>query len=64
MLCMKRLVITGELIGDVNDCAETIAFSSKHGIKPVVETFPFEKAVEAFDHRPKAFFRVVVLPWA
>lgn len=64
MLCAKRLTITGDLIGDADDCAETIAFSNKHGIKPTVEKFPLEKANEAFDHRPKAFFRAVVLPWA
>ncbi|KIP01865.1 hypothetical protein PHLGIDRAFT_122978 [Phlebiopsis gigantea 11061_1 CR5-6] len=64
LLCMKRLVIVGEFVGDANDCAETIAFSNTHGIKPMVETFPLDKALEAFDHRPKARFRSVVLPWA
>lgn len=64
MLCSKRLSIHGDLIGDADDCAETVAFAKKHGIKSIVETFPLEKAAEAYAHRPKAFFRAVVLPWA
>ncbi|KIP05952.1 hypothetical protein PHLGIDRAFT_516955 [Phlebiopsis gigantea 11061_1 CR5-6] len=64
MLCTRRLSISGYLVGDADDCAETIVFSKKHGIKCMVETFPLDKAQEAFAHRSKAKFRAVVLPWA
>jgi D-arabinose 1-dehydrogenase-like Zn-dependent alcohol dehydrogenase len=44
------------------DSEDTLNFSALTGIKPMVETYPLEKAAEAFDRMMsgKARFRVVL----
>lgn len=61
-LNVKRQSIHGYLCGSAQDCAETIAFSREHNVKCIVETFPLDKAQEAYEHRTKAKFRAVVVP--
>jgi propanol-preferring alcohol dehydrogenase len=54
--------ITGSLTGSSIDNEDNLAFSARQGIHPMVETFPWEQAPEAFAHMlsGKARFRVVL----
>jgi D-arabinose 1-dehydrogenase-like Zn-dependent alcohol dehydrogenase len=44
------------------DSEDTLKFSALTGVKPMIETYPLEKAAEAFDRMMsgKARFRVVL----
>ena len=44
------------------DSEDTLNFSKLAGVKPMIETYPLEKAAEAFDRMMsgKARFRVVL----
>ncbi|GJE88067.1 GroES-like domain-containing protein [Phanerochaete sordida] len=59
----KRLSIHGWFVGTAEDCCETVKYSARHNVKVLVEKFPMAKAEEAFQHREKAHFRAVILPW-
>jgi len=48
--------------GDAKDSEDTMNFSALRGIRPMIETFPLEKANEAYQRMitNKARFRVVL----
>jgi len=60
----KRLGIRAWPSGSPSDAEETLAFSAKAGIKPMIEVVSLEKAQEGLDrvHSNKARFRVVIKP--
>lgn len=55
--------IVGGQTGSVGDTAEMLAFTARHGIKPIIETFPMAEADRALEHTRsgKARFRVVLM---
>jgi alcohol dehydrogenase, propanol-preferring len=57
-----RKSITGWPSGHARDSEDTMNFSALRGIRPVIETFPLEKAAEAYQRMitNKARFRVVL----
>ena len=61
-LVLKRGTIKGWFSGMAPDCEDAIAFSQLHGISPIIETYPFEKAQEAYDRMMsgQARYRVVL----
>ena len=61
-MVLNRLSIVGWPSGTGMDSEDTLKFSALSGIKPTVETYPLEKAPEAFDRMMsgKARFRVVL----
>ena len=61
-LILGRRSIVGWPSGSGLDSEDTLNFSALTGIKPMVETYPLEKASEAFDRMMsgKARFRVVL----
>ena len=61
-LIMGRRSIVGWPSGTGMDSEDTLNFSALAGIKPMIETYPLEKAAEAFDRMMsgKARFRVVL----
>ncbi len=61
-LLLGRRTVTGWPSGTGMDSEDTLNFSALTGIKPMVETYPLEKAGEAFDRMMsgKARFRVVL----
>jgi D-arabinose 1-dehydrogenase-like Zn-dependent alcohol dehydrogenase len=61
-LIMGRRTIVGWPSGTGMDSEDTLNFSALAGIKPMTETYPLEKAAEAFDRMlsGKARFRVVL----
>ena len=61
-MVQKRLSVRGWAVGHPKDCEDTLAFAQTHGIKPMVEKFPLEKAREAYDRRGSARFRAVIVP--
>jgi len=46
-LLMKKQSITGWPSGDSRDSEETFRFAVVHSVKPMIESFPLEKAAEA-----------------
>jgi D-arabinose 1-dehydrogenase-like Zn-dependent alcohol dehydrogenase len=48
-LISPRLTIQGWSSGTAMDSEDTLRFSSLTGIRPMIETYPLEKAAEAFD---------------
>jgi D-arabinose 1-dehydrogenase-like Zn-dependent alcohol dehydrogenase len=44
------------------DCEDTLKFSALLGVRPMIETFPLEKAQDGYDHMMsgKARFRAVL----
>jgi D-arabinose 1-dehydrogenase-like Zn-dependent alcohol dehydrogenase len=61
-MVLNRLSIVGWPSGTGMDSEDTLNFSALSGIKPMVETYPLEKAAEAFNRMEsgKARFRVVL----
>jgi len=61
-LILPRRSIVGWPSGTGMDSEDTLKFSALMGIKPMIETYPLERAAEAFDRMMsgKARFRVVV----
>jgi D-arabinose 1-dehydrogenase-like Zn-dependent alcohol dehydrogenase len=61
-LLLGRRTVTGWPSGTGMDSEDTLNFSALTGIKPMAETYPLEKAGEAFDRMMsgKARFRVVL----
>jgi len=49
--------------GSVSDTAEMLAFTARHGIKPIIETFAMSDANRALEHTRagKARFRAVLV---
>ncbi|KZT01209.1 GroES-like protein [Laetiporus sulphureus 93-53] len=61
-LVAKRLSIRGWPVGSAQDSEDTIAFAKAQGVKTMIETFPLDKAPEAFNRRASARFRAVIVP--
>lgn len=61
-LIMGRKSISGWLSGNAKDSEETLNFNALTDITPKIETFPLEKANEAYDRmiNNEARFRVVL----
>ena len=61
-LLTKDARIQGWSSGTAIDSTDTMAFSQLHGIKAMIETFPFDQAQAAFDHMwsGKVRFRAVI----
>ncbi len=61
-LLMQRQSIQGWPSGTAIDSEDTLAFSDMSGVLPLIETYPLEKAAEAYDRMMsgKARFRVVL----
>jgi D-arabinose 1-dehydrogenase-like Zn-dependent alcohol dehydrogenase len=61
-LLMKRASVLGWYSGTSADSEDTLAFSEMHGIAPMNEIYPLERAQEAYDRMMsgKARFRVVL----
>ena len=61
-LLLGRRTVTGWPSGTGMDSEDTLKFSVLTGVKPMVETYPLEKAEEAFERMisGKARFRVVI----
>ena len=58
----RRTGIYGWPSGSSIDSEDTMRFSARTGVRPMTETFPLEKATEAYEHMMsnKARFRVVI----
>ena len=61
-LLLPRRTIQGWPSGTAMDSEDTLRFSALSGVRPMIERFPLEKAVEAYDRMlsGKARFRVVL----
>jgi D-arabinose 1-dehydrogenase-like Zn-dependent alcohol dehydrogenase len=61
-LIMVNRSIAGWASGTGMDSEDTLKFSALSGVKPLIETYPLERAAEAFDRMMsgKARFRVVL----
>jgi D-arabinose 1-dehydrogenase-like Zn-dependent alcohol dehydrogenase len=61
-MLMQRQSIQGWPSGTAIDSEDTLKFSAAQGVKPLIETYPLEKAAEAYDRMMsgKARFRVVL----
>ena len=62
LLIGGRRSIAGWPSGTSMDSQETLAFSALTGVRPMAETFPLERAPEAYERMMsgKARFRVVI----
>jgi D-arabinose 1-dehydrogenase-like Zn-dependent alcohol dehydrogenase len=61
-LIMSRSSIRGWPSGVASDSEDALDFYKKQGVKCMVQTFPLDKAQEAYEHRDKARFRAVIVP--
>lgn len=61
-LVMGSSSVNGHASGTAKDSEDTLRFSALTGVRPMIETYPLEKAAEGFDHMMsgKARFRVVL----
>ena len=61
-LLLGRRTVAGWPSGTGMDSEDTLNFSALTGVKPMIETYPLEKAEEAYDRMMsgKARFRVVL----
>ncbi|MGH9598570.1 MAG: zinc-binding dehydrogenase, partial [Terracidiphilus sp.] len=61
-LLLGRRTVAGWPSGTGMDSEDTLNFSALAGVKPMIETYPLEKAEEAYDRMMsgKARFRVVL----
>ncbi|HEY6302592.1 MAG TPA: hypothetical protein VIX14_05945 [Terriglobales bacterium] len=59
---MGRSSIQGWAAGIATDSEDTMQFSALSGVRPMIETYPLEKAAEAYDQMisGRARFRVVL----
>ena len=55
--------IEGTLTGSAIDNEDALAFSVLHGIRPMIESVPLEKAAEGYQRMPsnKSRFRMVIV---
>lgn len=62
-LLPSEKVIAGGIPGSIVETTQMLAFTARHGIKPIVETFPITRINEALDHvrRGKARYRAVLV---
>jgi D-arabinose 1-dehydrogenase-like Zn-dependent alcohol dehydrogenase len=60
----QRRGVRGWPSGTSADSEDTLRFSALTGVKPMIETYPLEKAAEAYAHMlsGQARFRVVIVP--
>ena len=58
----KRSSIRGWPSGTAKDSAACVEFAKSRGVRCMVQTFPLDKAQEAYDHRSSARFRSVIVP--
>ncbi|KAM5530988.1 hypothetical protein V8D89_015315, partial [Ganoderma adspersum] len=58
----SRLSIRAWVCGHAVDSEDMLTFAKAHRVKVMVETFPLDKAQEAYDHRSSARFRAVIVP--
>jgi D-arabinose 1-dehydrogenase-like Zn-dependent alcohol dehydrogenase len=49
-LLMARKSITGWPSGTAKDSEDTLRFAAATGVRPMIETFPLERATEAYEH--------------
>ena len=61
-LLMARKSITGWPSGTAIDSEDTLKFAAATGVRPMIETFPLEKAADAYEHMMsgKVRFRAVL----
>jgi D-arabinose 1-dehydrogenase-like Zn-dependent alcohol dehydrogenase len=61
-LLMRKRLIEGWASGTAKDSEDTLQFSSRSGVRPMIERYPLEKAAEAYDQMisGRARFRVVL----
>ncbi|KAJ2609527.1 hypothetical protein H4S08_004015 [Coemansia sp. RSA 1365] len=54
--------ITGSLIGGIDVLKQTLEFSAKHNIRPIIERYPMEKINDALEHmnNGNARYRIVL----
>ena len=59
---MSGRVVRGHPSGTSQDVQDTMAFSALHGIRPMTETLPLDRAGEAYEKMlsGKARFRMVI----
>jgi uncharacterized zinc-type alcohol dehydrogenase-like protein len=67
-LLEKNVTVSGSVIGSAKDVEDMFVFATNFGIKPIVETLPFDRFPEAFEKldtgRPKFRMNIEVEPWA
>jgi D-arabinose 1-dehydrogenase-like Zn-dependent alcohol dehydrogenase len=63
-LIMKRCSVAGWPSGVASDSEDTMRFSSLTGVRPMIETYPLERAKEGYERMMSggARFRVVLVP--
>ncbi|MFE4536390.1 alcohol dehydrogenase [Streptomyces scopuliridis] len=63
-LLMRGKIIRGHPSGTAQDVQDTMAFSALHGIRPMIETVPLDRATEAYQRMltGAARFRMVLTP--
>ena len=61
-MIMAQRSVSGSPVGSPANLERMLAFAARHGIKPVIEKFPFSQVNEAMDHlrAGKARYRVVL----
>ena len=62
-LILGERSIVGGQTGSLADTAKMLAFTARHGVKPIIETFPMADADRALEHTRagKARFRAVLV---
>nr|AYM54130.1 alcohol dehydrogenase zinc-binding domain protein [Chondromyces catenulatus] len=62
-LLHSEKVVAGGIPGAIVETAQMLAFTARHGIKPIVELFPMSESNKALDHtrQGKARFRAVLV---
>jgi uncharacterized zinc-type alcohol dehydrogenase-like protein len=59
---MGQRSVSGSPVGSPANIAKMLEFAARHGVKPVIETFPFAQVNEAMDRvrKGQAHYRVVL----
>jgi uncharacterized zinc-type alcohol dehydrogenase-like protein len=62
-LLLREKVIAGGIPGSPVETTQMLAFAARHGIKPMVETFPMSQISQALEHvrQGKPRFRAVLV---
>ncbi|NMO55392.1 alcohol dehydrogenase catalytic domain-containing protein [Actinoplanes sp. TBRC 11911] len=61
-LVQPQLSISGRYAGHARDSEETLNFAVLRNIRPIIETYPLDRAEEAFENLSQANLRSVLLP--
>ena len=63
-LISGRRSVAGWYSGTARDSQDTLEFSARNGVHPMIEKYPLSRVAEAYEqmHSGKARFRVVVIP--